>query len=245
MNIIDFLLLLVIAVSVAFAVYRGSVASLLGLAACLVSLVIALYAGPLLASALGGNQGVTDLLTTYSDAGSQVGDYALATTQVNTMSEATLEAVIKSVHLPDSIERILHQNLAARVFTSAGMRTVNEYVTATIVSVLLEAGSFVIAFLLCCLALHMVINLIGRDTDGLNANFKLSSKGGENLILLNNKGKVIDALKTKAMGKNQSLVRNGRSWDYSAYSTPGYENSEKGLSAYRNKTDEEDYTIDL
>ena len=165
MNIIDFLLLLVIAVSVAFAVYRGSVASLLGLAACLVSLVIALYAGPLLASALGGNQGVTDLLTTYSDAGSQVGDYALATTQVNTMSEATLEAVIKSVHLPDSIERILHQNLAARVFTSAGMRTVNEYVTATIVSVLLEAGSFVIAFLLCCLALHMVINLISHVYD--------------------------------------------------------------------------------
>ena len=165
MNIIDFLLLLVIAVSVAFAVYRGSVASLLGLAACLVSLVIALYAGPLLASALGGNQGVTDLLTTYSDAGSQVGDYALATTQVNTMSEATLEAVIKSVHLPDSIERILHQNLAARVFTSAGMRTVNEYITATIVSVLLEAGSFVIAFLLCCLALHMVINLISHVYD--------------------------------------------------------------------------------
>ena len=165
MNIIDFLLLLVIAVSVAFAVYRGSVASLLGLAACLGSLVIALYAGPLLARVLGGNQGVTDLLTTYSDAGSQVGDYALATTQVNTMREATLEAVSKSVHLPDSIERILHQNLAARVFTSAGMRTVNEYITATIVSVLLEAGSFVIAFLLCCLALHMVINLISHVYD--------------------------------------------------------------------------------
>ena len=165
MNIIDFLLLLVLAVSVAFALYRGSVASLLGLAACLVALVCALYAGPRLANALGSNKGVTDLLTTYTDAGSLVGDYSLATTQVSGMSEATVDAVIKSVHLPDSMEQILRQNLTAQVFAAAGMRTVNDYISATIVSVVLEASSFVIAFLLCFLLLHMLINLIDHVYD--------------------------------------------------------------------------------
>jgi len=160
MNIIDVLLLLVVFVSVIFAVYRGAVASLLGLAACLLSLMCALIAGPYLASALGGNQGVTSMLSTYTDAGSLVGDSSLASTAVQGMSEATIEAVLKSVHLPDSMESILRNTLSNSVFAAAGKRTVNEYVSATIVSVVLQAVSFVLCFLLCFLALHMLINLV-------------------------------------------------------------------------------------
>jgi hypothetical protein len=80
---------------------------------------------------------------------------------------------------------------------------------------------------------YIVVNLTGQSMDGLNANFKLSSKGGERLILVNNKGKVIDALDTPSMGKNQSLIRNVRQWQISGYPTPGFENSEDGLQAYR------------
>ncbi|MBQ7455266.1 MAG: hypothetical protein IJS53_02380, partial [Clostridia bacterium] len=122
MNIIDLLVLLVLAASALFALYRGAVASLLGLAACLVSFVFAFAAGPSLAAALGRNQGVTSLLTTYTDAGSLVGDHSLATTAVNGMSASTLEAVLKSVELPESIEGILRQNLAGAVFGAAGLR---------------------------------------------------------------------------------------------------------------------------
>jgi len=80
---------------------------------------------------------------------------------------------------------------------------------------------------------YMVINLTGQEQDGLNAGFKLSSKGGEELILINNKGSVIDAVKTVALGKNQCMIRNGREWNITSTPTPGFENSEKGLEAYR------------
>lgn len=160
MNIIDFVLLGILFVSAAFAVYRGSVASLLGLAACGLSLLFAVLMGPRLASALAGNQGLTGLLTTYTDAGALVGDSSLAATAVNGMSEATLEAVIKNVPLPDMLLDLLHSNLAGNAFAAIGKRTVNEYVTWTVVQAMLRAGSFVLCFLLCCLALHMVINLV-------------------------------------------------------------------------------------
>ena len=81
---------------------------------------------------------------------------------------------------------------------------------------------------------YLLINLTGDDRQGLNANFKLSSKGGEDLILVNNKGKVIDALVTRALGKNQSMVRSERDWEISDLPTPGFENSLKGLESYRN-----------
>lgn len=101
--------------------YRGSVSSLLGLAACLISVVVAFFAGPQLASLLSANRGVTEMLATYTDAGSLVGDYSLATTQVSGMSAALIQTVLKSVSLPDSIAAILQSNLSSAAFASAGM----------------------------------------------------------------------------------------------------------------------------
>ena len=59
---------------------------------------------------------------------------------------------------------------------------------------------------------YLVVNLTGRDEDGLNASFRLTSSGGEELILVNAKSKVIDAVKTVSMDKNQCMIRNGREW---------------------------------
>lgn len=121
MNIMDLAILAVLFISVAFGFYRGSVSSLLGLAACLISVVVAFFAGPQLASLLSANRGVTEMLATYTDAGSLVGDYSLATTQVSGMSAALIQTVLKSVSLPDSIAAILQSNLSSAAFASAGM----------------------------------------------------------------------------------------------------------------------------
>ena len=162
MNIIDLVLLAVLFISVIFAVYRGSVASLLGVAACILSLVFSLLAAPRLARVLSGNQGLSSLLATYTDSASLVGDYSLATTQVAGISTSALEAVMKSVRLPDALSGILRSNLSNAVFAGAGLITVNEYVSATIVSVVLQAGSFVFCFLFCFLVLHAAVNLINH-----------------------------------------------------------------------------------
>jgi len=162
MNMIDFLILLVLFVSAAFAVYRGFVASALGLAACLLSLAAAFLAGPRLAAALSQNQGLTELLATYTDAGSLVGDYSLSITKVNTISKLAVEAVLKSVGLPAMMQSILQSNLTAAAFSQAGLTTVNQYVSATIVQVILRIGCFVLCFFLCTLALHALINLFNH-----------------------------------------------------------------------------------
>jgi len=80
---------------------------------------------------------------------------------------------------------------------------------------------------------YLVVNLTGKTQSGLNANFKLSSKGGEQLVLVNKSGEVVDGLDTKAMGKNQALIRNNSDWSLVNYATPGYENSLEGLYAYQ------------
>ena len=61
--------------------------------------------------------------------------------------------------LPPLIQDILRQNLLTSAF-SGSANTVNEYVTSTIVTVLLQAGSFMLCYFACFLALHVVINLV-------------------------------------------------------------------------------------
>ena len=162
MNIIDILILLVLFISIAYGFYRGSVATLLGLAGCLAAFVFAYFAAPYLAAWLGSNRGVTELLVTYTDAGSLVGDYSLATTQVATMSESAIQTVLKSVSLPSGIAAILRNNLAGAAFASVGMTTVNDYVSYTIVAVVLQSASFVCCFFAAFIAAHALISLVSH-----------------------------------------------------------------------------------
>lgn len=80
---------------------------------------------------------------------------------------------------------------------------------------------------------YLVISLTGKDEEGLNANFKLSSSGGERLILVNRSGKIIDGVDTISLSKNQVMNRKSDgSWYVCQYATPGYENTKEGLEAY-------------
>ncbi|MDO4378706.1 MAG: CotH kinase family protein [Erysipelotrichia bacterium] len=80
---------------------------------------------------------------------------------------------------------------------------------------------------------YVVISLTGKNEEGLNANFKLSSAGNERLILVNRSGKIIDGVDTVSLGKNQVMNRNSDgSWYVSQYATPGQENSQEGLGKY-------------
>ncbi len=80
---------------------------------------------------------------------------------------------------------------------------------------------------------YIVVALTGKLEDGFNADFKLSSKGGENVILTNPRGKVIDAVETVSLSKGQVMARDGNGqWVIYDFATPGQDNSREGLEKY-------------
>ena len=80
---------------------------------------------------------------------------------------------------------------------------------------------------------YIIVNLAGIRQDGLYASFKLKSSGGEDVILVNPASKVIDAVTTIALNKNEVMYRdtNGK-WQRGLEPTPGYANTKEGLEAY-------------
>lgn len=160
MNIIDLAFLLLLFVSIAFGIYRGAVSTLFGLAAGVLSFPLTFRFFPYLTSFLGSNPAVIEMLASYTDASTLVGNYSLATTTVAGISESSLQAVINSLSLPESILNILYSNLTQNVFASSGLVTVNDYVTYTIVVIVLQAVCFIITYLSISAALHFIITLI-------------------------------------------------------------------------------------
>ena len=80
---------------------------------------------------------------------------------------------------------------------------------------------------------YLVVALTGKLEAGLNAPFKLSSKGQETVMLVNSSSKVIDAVDTVALSKNNAMMRDkDGNWFISEYGTPGYGNNEAGLQKY-------------
>ena len=88
---------------------------------------------------------------------------------------------------------------------------------------------------------YVVIKLAGQNRDGLYANFKLKSAGGEDVILVNAAGKVIDAVTTIALNKNEVMFRdNDGKWQRGLEPTPGFSNTKEGLTEYYNNLEELD-----
>ncbi len=152
MNLVDGLLILVLALSVIYGLYHGfiqSIASLLGLG---VAILGGLMLGPMLASWLGNNETIRGVLMNYSDAVVRVGDYELASAPVSQVGGNLLETVLGSVSFPDSVKQLLEDNIVTQAFSKAGLSTVNEYVSNTLIQTVLS----VVSFLVCCLLAYLV-----------------------------------------------------------------------------------------
>ena len=80
---------------------------------------------------------------------------------------------------------------------------------------------------------YLIVYLSGTKENGLYANFKLKASGGEELALRNANKKIVDAIETVSVSKNQVMSRmeDGK-FVVSSMATPGYENSKKGYEEF-------------
>ena len=93
---------------------------------------------------------------------------------------------------------------------------------------------------------YLIIYLAGIKSGGLYTNFKLKSSGGEDVVLINPAGKIIDGVNTVALEKNEVMFRNNDgAWYRSKNATPGYANTLEGLKEYQDSLYEESKDLEI
>lgn len=160
MNIVDYVILGIIGVSVLWGFYRGFIQSVLNMGGCLVALIASFYVYPKLAEAIQSNQDWVRTLIHYTDASSRLGDLELSLTKVSSLTEGTIATILTKVSLPEPLSSLLNYNLTNQVYAAQNISTVADYVNQTIVSVSINIICFLLCFVVIYLAFAIVLNLL-------------------------------------------------------------------------------------
>ena len=161
MNIVDYVIIGVIAVSVLFGMYRGFIASVLSMGGGLVSFLASFGLYPRLAALIQNNPELQRTLLHYTDASSRIGDLELALTKAASLDQEGISQVLQNVSLPAPLDSILRVNLENLVYGASGSAaSVADYVSQTILQASINIICFLAGFFGLYLAISLVLNLI-------------------------------------------------------------------------------------
>ena len=161
MNIVDYVIIGVVGVSVLYGLYRGFVASVLSMGGGLISFLSAFALYPKLAALIQNNEELQRTLLHYTDASSRIGDLELALTNVVNLGREGIAQVLSNVQLPAPLDSILQVNLENLVYgTQSAASTVSDYVSQTILQSSINIICFIVCFAGVFVAFSLASNLI-------------------------------------------------------------------------------------
>ena len=160
MNIVDDVVLGVVALSVLFGFYRGFVSSVLNTGGCLVSFGLSFVLYPKLAAVIRGDTELVRTLVHYTDASSRIGDLETAITNVATMTREGITELVGKVSLPAPLDAILESNLLNQAYAATGVTTVSDYVSQTIINACINVLCFVVCFVVLFVLISIVVNAL-------------------------------------------------------------------------------------
>ena len=165
MNLIDWIIVGILGISVLVGLYRGFISSVASMGGCLVSLGASYFLTPKVVEWLTLNTTLRDTIASYTGATKLAGE--MAGTEVSGLTSEQIANAVQSINLPPPLDKLLENNLANQVYQSVADMTQNigEYVSRTIVDAVLSIICFLLTFVVLMILFHIIINL-------LNAIFK-------------------------------------------------------------------------
>ncbi len=155
MNPFNLIIIAALLLSVAYAVYRGAVQTVLNTGALILAVLLAYPLSVPLSDAVAGNTAITSQLLTYTDALARVGDVELANTPVTGIGQETIDLVIENTGLPEALAVILRRNLESGARISSD-RTINDYVQSAV----LASAIRILSYQLCVFGVYIVLALL-------------------------------------------------------------------------------------
>ncbi len=167
MNLIDWIIVGILGLSVLVGLYRGFISSVASMGSCLVSLGASYWLTPKVVDFVTNHTTLRETISSYNMASAftskLIGTDIQAKTQVSGLSPEQITEAVHNMKLPAPLDSLVESDLTNQVFKSVG--DVGGYVSETIVNVIMNIICFVIAFILLTILFHIIINL-------LNAIFK-------------------------------------------------------------------------
>ena len=160
MNIVDYVIIGIIGLSLLLGIYRGFISTILNTGGCLISFFLSFKLYPVLADSIRNNGDLVRTLLHYTDASSRIGDLELAITNVAQLTADKITEILGKVSLPAPLDTLLGVNLEQQAYSASGVSTVSDYVSQTILNASINIICFLVCFIAISLVLAIIVNLL-------------------------------------------------------------------------------------
>ena len=157
MNLVDYIVIGIIAVSVLFGFYRGFISSVLNLGGGLLAFGLSFITYPHLAGFVRGNDELIRTLENYTDANKIAGSLQIKASELVSQGQQAISDAISSISLPQPLSALLEANLSGTVY---GDLPVNEYVAQTVLQASINILCFLVSFVVLYIVLSILIHAI-------------------------------------------------------------------------------------
>jgi uncharacterized membrane protein required for colicin V production len=158
-NVIDYGILALLAVSVVTGYYQGFMKTVAGIATYFASFLAAWLGYPALASWVQGTGKVIPVIVYYSESSDMLGSVSNVQLRVSDITAQKLSEILTQVNLPHPLGRLLTENVLSRVFASQGLETLGDYLSMTIAHMAVNILCFVFIFAAAQAALSLATHL--------------------------------------------------------------------------------------
>ena len=155
MNVVDYVILGILGVSLLFGLYRGFVSSVLNTGGCLISFGLSFVLYPRVVEWVSGNAEIQRWLLNFTDATSRVGDLEVSVQNAGSLTAQTIADVVSKVNLPEPLSTLLRDNLTRHVYGASA--TISSYVSQTILGAFMN----ILSFLVCFAVLYLALSILG------------------------------------------------------------------------------------
>lgn len=166
---LDFVILLILALSVLAGYYRGIIFSSVNVMLTVVAFFLALACIPIPASAVKSREGAYKMLLYYFEGYEYVCDTSVELVNVSAadVDGTTLELIIDNADMPEPLDRAIRKNVSSAAYADEGITTLGDYFNQTIVDVVLNILSLLAMFLILRLLMGFALRTIDYGSEGL------------------------------------------------------------------------------
>ena len=161
MNIIDIIIIAILAFSLVSGMHKGFITSTLALVGFCGAWIGAYASYGYLVTAIQQNEGLMNFLQGLVSAADLFKTKTLADLEVAAASAADIDLAVAEIGIP-LISDLFRENVLGQVFANDGLTRMSEYLTQTLLSSVLNIVSFIVMFALIYAAVLLLVNLMNN-----------------------------------------------------------------------------------
>lgn len=165
MNIVDYVILAIIAISTIIGLYNGLVISLLNIGSFFLSWIGAFVFYPLMSRFFVNHTSLMDKLIFYTNGASKIPSIEERTLEVASLTGDQVANIVESAQLPPPFDELISSNLLNDSFDHlSNVKSIGQYFDVTIANIIVNILSFLAVFFIIRLAFFIIVSIANNVT---------------------------------------------------------------------------------